>query len=255
MSKTEPTWNPEKEFSRLNVVKTNEVKPPRIVLYGGPGVGKTTFAASADAPIFICTEDGLGQLTVDHFPLVTTYEQIIDHIDALVSENHDYKTVVIDSLDWLESIIWAKVAADQGVTSIESIGFAKGYIFALNYWKEILQGLSYLRNNKGMTPILLAHSQIKTFQSPTTEPYDRYSLKLHAKASAVVEEWSDVILYAGFKTVTKGDKSKGEHVRGIGKGERLLYTEERPGYAAKNRYSLPSEMPFAWEIFTEAMKG
>lgn len=252
---SERQWNAEKEFSRLNVVKTNEVKPPRIVLYGGPGVGKTTFAASSDKPIFICTEDGLGQLTVDHFPLVTTFEEIIDHIDALVQEDHNYQTVVIDSLDWLENIIWTKVAADQGKTNIEDIGFAKGYIFALNYWREILNGLNFLRNSKGIMPILLAHSQIKTFQSPTTEPYDRYTLKLHAKASAVVEEWADAILYAGYKTVTKGDKSKGEHVRGIGKGERLLYTEERPGFTAKNRYSLPAELPFAWEHFAEAIQG
>lgn len=237
------------------IIKKNEPKPPRIVLYGGPGVGKTTFAASADSPVFICTEDGLGQLEVDHFPLVTEYSEIIEQLESLAAEKHDYQTVVIDSLDWLESIIWAKVADDQGKKSIEDIGFAKGYVFALNYWKEILNGLNYLRNEKGMIPVLIAHSQIKTFQSPITEPYDRYSLKLHAKASAVVEEWSDAILYAGFKTVTKGDKSKGEHVRGIGKGERILYTEERPGYAAKNRYSLPPELPFTWDHMIDAIKG
>lgn len=242
-----------KEFSRLNIVSTNEPKPPRLVVYGGPGVGKTSFAASADKPIFLCTEDGLGQLTVDHFPLITTFEELIDHIDALVSEDHDYKTVVLDSLDWLESIIWGKVAEDQGKKSIEDIGFAKGYIFALNYWREVLNGLNYLRLNKGMTPVLIAHSQVKTFQSPTTEPYDRYNLKLHPKAAALVEEWADAILYAGYKVVTKGNKEKGDHVRGIGSGERLLYTAERPGYIAKNRYDLPPEMPFVWEHFIEAI--
>lgn len=243
-----------KEFSRLNIVKTNEVKPPRLVVYGGPGVGKTSFAASADTPIFLCTEDGLGQLTVDHFPLITTFEELVDHIDALVTEDHDYKTVVLDSVDWLESMIWAKVAADQGKQNIEDIGFAKGYIFALNYWREVLNGLNYLRLNKGMTPILIAHSQVKTFQSPTTEPYDRYNLKLHPKASAMVEEWADAILYAGYKVVTKGNKDKGDHIRGIGSGERVLYTAERPGYIAKNRYDLPPEMPFVWEYFVEAIQ-
>jgi hypothetical protein len=235
------------------IIQRNEPKPPRIIVYGGPGVGKTTFAASSDAPIFIQTEDGLGQLEVDHFPLVTTFDDLIGQIDHLVNEKHEYKTVIVDSLDWLESIIWAKVATDQGKTSIEDIGFAKGYIFALTYWKEILNGLNYLRNNKGMIPVLIAHSQIKTFQSPTTEPYDRYSLKLHPKASAVCEEWADAILYAGFKVTTKGDEGKGEHTRVIGKGERILYTEERPGFAAKNRYNLPPELPFAWEHFIEAV--
>lgn len=255
MAEKKPEWDAAKEFSRLNVVRKNEFKPPRIVLYGGPGVGKSTFAASADKPIFICTEDGLGQLEVDHFPLVTKFDEVMEYIDALVAEDHDFKTVVLDSVDWLEGLIWTQVAADQGKNNIEDIGFAKGYIYAINYWRDILNGLNYLRNTKNMMPILIAHSQIKPFQSPTTEPYDRYMLKLHPKASAVVEEWSDCVLYAGYKVVTKGDKSKGDHVRGVGSGERLLYTAERPGYVAKNRYSLPPEMPFVYEHFIEAIKG
>ncbi len=255
VEKQKEEWNAAKEFSRLNVVRTNEIRPPRLVLFGGPGVGKTSFAAAAEKPIFICTEDGLGQLTVDHFPLASTYDEVFDHVDALVTEDHDYKTVVLDSLDWLEGMVWAKVAEDHGKKNIEDIGFAKGYIYALNYWREILNGLNYLRNTKGMTPILIAHSQIKAFQSPTTEPYDRYMLKLHPKASAIVEEWSDLVGYAGYKVVTKGDKGKGDHVRGIGSGERLLYTAERPGYVAKNRYDLPPEMPLVFDHLMDAIKG
>lgn len=236
----------------ISIVRKSEPRAPRIVVYGGPGIGKTTFAASADKPIFICTEDGLGNLEVDHFPLATTYEEVISYIETLASEDHDYKTVVLDSLDWLEALIWAKVTADEGKNNIESLGYGKGYVMALTYWKEILNGFNFLRNNKGMMPVMVAHSQIKTFQSPITDSYDRYCLKLHAKASALVEEWADCVLYAGYKVAVKKDDDKGK-TRGIGKGERILYAEERPSFSAKNRFSLPPEMPFAWEHFIEAL--
>ena len=253
MSKTTPEWNPEKEFSRLRVVTASERKPPRIVLYGGAKVGKTTFAASADKPIFICTEDGLGDLAVPHFPLVTTFAEVVDHIDALVQETHDYKTVVIDSGDWLEAILWAQVAEDHGKKNIEEIGYGKGYLFALNYWTEILNGLTYLRNTKNMTCIIIAHAIIKPFNNPLTEAFDRYSLKLHEKSRAKVSEWADCLLFANHKVVTK--EGKNEKTRGIGKGERVLYTEERPGFEAGNRFSLPAEMPFAWETFAASLQG
>ena len=242
-----------KEFSRLHVITTNAHRPPRIVLHGTSGVGKTTFAASAEKPIFILTEDGLGKLEVDHFPMVTGFEQLIEYMESLAAEAHDYKTVVLDSLDWLETLIWDRVAKDNGKSSIEDIGYAKGYIFALNYWRELLRGFTYLRDEKNMTVVLLAHSQIKRFDSPTSEPYDRIRLKLHDKAAAVVAEWSDVILYAGYRAVVKRTDDQGKHVIGIGKGERVLYTEERPAFDAKNRYGLPPELPFTWQAFREAM--
>lgn len=235
----------------ISIIRKNEPKPPRIILYGGAGIGKTTFGASADKPVFICTEEGLGQLEVDHFPLALTYDDVIGYLDSLITEEHEYKTVVIDSLDWLESMIWAKVCQDEGKESIEQIGYAKGYIFALRYWETILSGLNALRD-KGMVCLLIAHSIVKPFNNPLTDPYDRYQLKLHEKARAKISEWADCILYAGYKVSVKKDDDKGK-TRGIGKGERILYTEERPGYEAKNRYSLPPEMPFAFEHFIEAV--
>jgi DNA polymerase III delta prime subunit len=233
------------------VVRKNEQKPPRIVIYGPPGVGKTTFAAMAPNPIFLCVEDGLGVLEVDHFPLIQTFDELLNNLSLLWNEEHDYKTVCLDSLDWLERIIWSKVAADHAKASIEDIGYAKGYIFALEYWKQVLQGLNALREHKGILPILVSHSQVKPFNDPmTAEPYDRYSLKLHDKARALVEEWSDCILFAGYRVFTKKDTN-----RGIGTGERVLYTCERPGHMAKNRYNVPPELDFNFDAFMSAMAG
>jgi hypothetical protein len=238
----------------MNITTNNPAKAPRAVLYGTSGIGKTTFAASLPAPVFICVEDGLGRLAVDHFPLVNSFDELMSHIVELYQDEHSYQTVVIDSLDWLERLIWQRVAQDQGKGSIEEIGYAKGYIFALEYWGKFLSGLDALREARGIMPILISHALIKKFNSPITDPYDRYQLKLHEKAEALIREWADLVLFATYKvTVRPADEKKKTAARGVGGTERIMYTTERPGWLAKNRYNLPDELPFDSNALFEAM--
>lgn len=81
-------------------------KPPRIMAYGIEGIGKSTLAAGAPRPIFIQTDDGLGEIDCDKFPLAHTFDDVLAALSELASEAHDYETVVVDSLDWLERLIW-----------------------------------------------------------------------------------------------------------------------------------------------------
>lgn len=234
--------------------KGPEKKPPRIVVYGPQGIGKTTFAAHAPSPVFIQTEDGIGILDYPRFPICQTYEEVLSCFSALANEPHEFRTVVIDTLDALEKLIFKKVAQDHGKTSIEQIGYAKGYIFALEYWDQIKQALDYLREAKGMFVLLVGHSLIKQYNSPDTDPFDRYKLDLHEKAVSSLFDWCDAVLFANYKTFLKEADSKTGKARGIGTGERRLYTEERPAYLAKNRYRLPPEMSFDWQSFSSALR-
>ena len=103
-------------------------------------------------------------------------------------------TVVIDSLDWLEQLIWRQVVRERGpanktkVDNIEDFGFARGYIYAIDYWREVLDGLNGLRNDRQMMVVLIAHAKIERFENPETEAYDRYSPRLNKHASALVQE-------------------------------------------------------------------
>src|SRR5690606_39867123 len=60
-------------ISLASLQTSTALRPPRVLIHGVAGIGKSTFAASADAPVFVLTEDGLGKLQVPHFPLATGY--------------------------------------------------------------------------------------------------------------------------------------------------------------------------------------
>ncbi len=242
----------------LNQVRTGkEPRPRRLMLYGVHGVGKSTYGAMAERSIFIQTEDGLGDIECDKFPLARSYGDVVTALGELYAEKHDYRTVVVDSLDWLERLIWAEVCRKRGVESIEDIGYAKGYTFALTQWREVLEGLDALRNERGMMVLLIAHAKIERFENPETEGYDRYVPRLHKLASALVQEWSDDVLFATYKVHTrKVDDSFGrtKH-RGVGTGERILRTTERPAHVAKNRLNLPDEIPLDYRVYAAFARG
>jgi len=228
-------------------------RPRRVLLYGTQGIGKSTFASCATKPIFIQTEDGLGEIDCDKFPLATRFDQVMKDLEALYTEEHPYRTVVVDSLDWLERLIWEEVCQEKAVGSIEDIGYAKGYVFALTYWKTFLEGLAALRSDKSMTVVLIAHARIERFDNPETDPYDRYTPRLHRLASQMVMEWCDEVLFASYKVHTKQTKEGFDRTRtqGIGTGERVIRTMERPAHVAKNRLNLPDELPLDWGAYAQ----
>ena len=234
--------------------------PRRVMVYGVHGIGKSTFGAMAPQPVFIQTEDGLGNLDAARFPLAESFDDVMSAVMALYSEAHDFQTVVVDSADWLEQLIWKEVirrrpTTDRGrdITSIEDYGFAKGYTYALEPWCEVLDGLNALRNDRRMMVILIAHAKIERFENPETDAYDRYSPRLNKHASALIQEWCDEVLFATYKVHTKQteegfDKTR---TRGIGTGDRIIRTTERPAHMAKNRMSLPEEMPLDFRVYAE----
>jgi len=240
-----------------SIQKGRAIMPRRVMLYGVHGVGKSTFGAMAEQPIFITTEEGTNDIDCDRFPLATRYADVLASLSGLYTDEHDYQTVVIDSLDWLERLIWSEVCAKRGVETIEDIGYAKGYVFALTQWREVLSGLDALRTERGMQVILIAHAAIEKFANPETDTYDRYSPRLQKLASALIQEWADEVLFATYRVHTKTTKEGFDRKRtqGIGTGERILRTTERPAHLAKNRLNLPDELPLDYRVFAGLARG
>ena len=235
------------------VITGTKIKPPRVLIYGPSGVGKTTWAAGAPAPILVPTEDGRGALDIPALPVAQTYVEIHNAITALYEEDHKYRTVIIDRLDHLEPLIWKATCELHNKSSIEEFGYGKGYVEALAMWRQFFAMLTALRDDKGMAVICTAHHEIKSFADPDSEPYDRYQIKLHKSASALALESVDAVFFATTRRAAIKNE-KGDRARGVGDGERILLTEERPSHVAKNRWSLPYELPLQFSAFSAALK-
>lgn len=235
--------------------------PLRIVLYGPEGIGKTTFAAGAPNVVFLGTEDGFGTLSVERFEAPANWSALLDDVRALISQPHEYKTLALDTLDWLESLLWRHICDLGEVDSIEKYGqgFGKGYVRAVELFDELLRMLDELRVRRGMHIVCLAHSHIKTVKNPTGADYDRFQLKMNDKAAAKWREWADVLLFATRDTEVKlsqrmsADKALFAKGKAVG-GARVIYTSSTEAFEAKNRHHLPAKLPLAWDAFAKAIK-
>jgi hypothetical protein len=235
------------ESWKNNLRRGKQMVPPRMVIYGGHGIGKSTLASQFPNPIFISTEDGLDSLDVTSFPKATHIKDVVESIKTLIKEDHDFQTVAIDSVDWLvEPLIVGNVEATH---EAKDLAYGKGQMLVAEEFREILQGLDVLRVKRNMNVVLIAHAAVVKFEDPRTEPYDRYQPKLPNRCNALLQEWADVIAFAAFKVIIRKSDSgfNKEKTRGVTTGERLLHFVENPAYAAKNRYACPDEIEMTIE--------
>jgi hypothetical protein len=252
----------------LKKLSKNHYFPPVIVIHGQPGVGKTTFAAGADEPIVIMTERGLGALDVAAIPtdengkprVATSFKEVLDCFGVLAEQEHGFKTVIIDSLDSLEPLVWKATCRRLGCTSIESPGWGKGYREATNVeWEQFFDCVSAMGDEKNMTVIMIAHSTFTHIDDPERPAYDTVTLNLHKYITPIIIEKADVVGYAAQKIYTKiddGMKKDEKRVRAIGEVERELRVSISPAYIAKTRYpEMPTVLPLDYDEFKKYLPG
>jgi hypothetical protein len=244
-----------------NIVTGSLRKPARILLYGVDGIGKTTLAANAEAPVFIGAEDGTATLDIARYPEPESWRDALDALDDLATSEHGFRTVVIDSLDWLEPRCWKHVVGtgkhtEKGapIESIEDFGYGKGYTAAQDEWRLLCSKLDRLRDTRAMQVILIAHAWIKKFSNPQGDDFDRFQIKLNDKASAVLREWCDAVLFAVEEQYTHKAR-KGDRAKGISTGARIMHTERAAAFDAKNRYNLPKTLPLDWQSLRDAIEA
>ncbi len=264
--------------SRLGSVKTGKIdKPLRCCLYGAEAVGKTTLAGHSPKPIFIDIENGSSQLDVARYTfddsgrvVPKNFKEVVDALTDLLINDHDYKTVVIDSLSRLEGLIWdhcikrdsrVKSELNPGgntLLSIESYGWGKGYNAAFDVFRGVIARLELLWERRGMNIIIIGHQYVKLFKNPGGDDYDRYWLHAHEKISGLVKKWTDVVGFCHFEEFSrKLEDGDSDHTKGFSTGRRVMSFEREAAFDAKSRFPMPKEIAMElgdpWGPFQDAI--
>lgn len=238
-----------------NIVTGAVETPDKIVIVGTEGVGKSTFGANSRNPIFIAGEEGVEQIGPNRFPAPKSWQDVVDAIDVLTNQEHNFKTLVVDTIDWIEPLAYKEVCRRNGWGHIEDAGYGKGFGITTDMlWRPLLQQIDILRAKTGMEVILLAHTNIKNFTNPAGPDYSRYEAAISKTTYGVLKQWADSVLFAAFdenivdaKTGKEIDEvGTKKRVKAIVSGERVLHTERRAAWDAKNRYDLPETMPLSY---------
>lgn len=237
----------------MEIIKGKIKKPFNVILYGVPGIGKSTWAQGAPDPLFVGAEEN-DELEANRLKKCDSWEMFVSQIQWLVDKKPQYQTLVIDTLDSVEKLLHRQILSQDQKSSGSMAkahgGYGRAFEQAESEMIKLRAQLQVLRDS-GKGIVLLAHSN-KTKQDDTHIglQYDTYEMALQRKAQAVFVDWVSCVLFANY-VVHRADDDNSDKVFAIGQGERMVLTEKRPGFLAKNRYSLPFEMPLDFGFFFE----
>lgn len=227
----------------MNIVKGKVSAPVKGVAYGPEGIGKSTFASQWPAPLFLDCEGGTMRLSVDRVQ-PTSFSAVEQVMAELTANPGGYKTLVIDTADWLEKQMIDHVCNAANQKSIEGFGYGKGYTHLAEAWRSFLDKISRMQAATGMHVLFLAHAAMRKQELPDEQgAFDRWELKLLKQSPGVLKEWADLVLLLNYKTLVV--ETDGKHKAQGGK--RVMYATHHVCWDAKNRFALPDEMPLEFK--------
>lgn len=225
----------------MKITKGKQARAQRVVIYGVEGIGKSTLASAAPAPLFLDTENGTGQLNVDRVE-VQNLNDLGGALSELLSGNLGYKTVVLDTADNLWRMCADSICAENNWADIEKAGYGKGYAMAGDRFRLVISRFDELMK-RGINVVIVCHAKIDRISPPDNAEYSKYAIKVaapnrQAEASReLLKEWCDCLLFCHYDTTV--DSSKG---KAVGEHKRIVSTSSAPAWEAKNRYGLPETM-------------
>lgn len=255
-----PAAPPAKKFSLADIKRGKLDLPQRICVYGSEKVGKSSWASGAPGALFLCPENGTPHLDIARLPTPETWDELFQVLE-LASSDPDCKSLVIDPVNWLEDLVFARVVGGPGAKPSDNTrdqlekhggGFGKGYNAAVSHWRTLIKELETNHYNKGRNVIFLAHATKKRFSDPTGVEFDRYELQMHEKSAGLIKQWVDDILFFRHEILTRVEGGK---TVAVATDARVVHTEWSKAWDAGNRSSLPAEMGMSWDEYWTAVQN
>lgn len=224
-------------------------RPVICTLVGEGGMGKTSLAAQFPAPVFIRTEDGTASLRgrddVALFPMSRGSQDVLDAMAALGTEQHEFKTLVLDSITQLNTLIEQEIIASdpKNPRSINQAlgGYGAGHSAVAERHRQIREATNWLQSEKGMNVVFIAHAVSETIDPPDNDSYTRYTIRMNQKSVAHYSDNVDLVGFIKLKTFTRGE---GDRKKAISDGQRVITCYPTATHISKNRYDIVEDLPF-----------
>lgn len=249
----------------------------RAVLYGPPGVGKTSLVAHIPK-VGVFTDgfdDGIHDLVEwgqvpepEVIEEIKTFEKLVSMCERIARGRYDIEAAVFDSLTGFELTCFqghCKKYYDDDWSSDGFYAFGSGPKNAAKKdWPRFLQATREIKQ-AGIDVWLIGHSEIRTFQNPNGPDYDRHTPELDKKIWGMTHKDCTTILFYNYEFDVETRKAKGTKLFAKGKADprterRIIYTVDGGSYLAKNRFGLEpcidagSDGQEAYEAWDAAMK-
>ena len=248
-----------------SIIKGVETVPLVTVVTGATAVGKTHFACQSDAPIMLDLEHGAEIHNNQKIPLYgkdTVFDDCIESLRLIYAEHKKMgvRTVIVDSMDWVQKLIHKEVCNQKGVETIDELKWGAGYQLAASLAQDFINGLDSLRQ-LGLEIIIICHTQIVKVDEPIHDLYEVYDLKLDRLIRNTLKEWATIIAFCEFeqRTELKGERFGKKVYKATSTGNRVMHTVPQAGFVAKSRIPIPSPLPLDWKVFkseiSKARKG
>ena len=233
-------------MSYLSKISKPADRPVVATILADAGMGKTSLAATFPKPIFIRAEDGLQAIPEadrpDAFPVIESADELWKQLAALINEEHEYKTLCVDSVTALERLFIQDVI-DTDPKKPKSINQALGGygagMAAVAQMHQRLRKAAGMLVDRGMNVVFIAHADMETVELPDADPYTRYSLRLGKKSVAPYTDDVDLVGFLKLVTFTMGD---GERKKAISDGSRVLVTYATAANISKNRHGITEDI-------------
>lgn len=224
-------------------------RPVSLMVHGGPGVGKTTFAAGAPDPFFIDCDNRTAHLNIRRVK-PESWEEVLEVFRLVAKGDLKCGTLVVDTIDHAEILLHRDLCKAHNVTSIEEVGggYGKGYVAALGEWRRFGVAMDAIRA-RGVGLVLLAHNQVRAFQNVGGEDYQRLELKLDKRAHNFLRERVDGVGYASFDTQIV--KNKDGKAKAKTSGRATLSFAPSAAVETKRFGAFPVTCDLSWESFTK----
>lgn len=237
----------------LNIITGRVQRPQKVVLYGVEGIGKTSLSAQTPEPLFIDTEGGTAHLDVRRLQKPETWEELIALIKEVAATPDVCRTLVLDTADWAEAMAIDHICQKFRQPGLESFGYGKGYTFLSEEFSRLLAACDEVIVS-GKHVVITAHAKQRRVELPDeTGGFDVWGLKLSKQCAPLLKEWPDALLFLNYKTIVVATDSNTHKAQG---GKRVIYTNHRPVFDAKNRHGLPDELELCYDsiapIFSDA---